>query len=83
MLEPPFKQPLQDRPLRRLALIPQLIMHVTAFLLLCCQRLCATQISLIAQDNQKLRLLSIRSVLEDPRSNLAHGSTLILRARLA
>ena len=83
MLEPPFTQPLQNGPLRRLALIPQRIMHVAAFLLLCCQRLCAAQISLIGQDNQKFRLLAIGSVLEDPWSNLAQGGTLVLRLRLA
>ena len=58
-------------------------MNVATFLLLCCPRLCAAQISLVAQDNQKLRLFAIGSVLEYPWGDLAQRSALTLRVRLA
>ena len=83
MFNTAFAQPLQNRALRCLTFIPQRIVHIAALFVLCRQSRRSAQISLIAQDNQKLRLLSIRSVLEDPWSNLAQGSALILGVRLA
>src|SRR6266481_9731613 len=70
MLDSAFAQPLQNRPLCRLALVPQRIVYVTAFFSFRGQSRCAAQIGLVSEHNEKFSLLPIRGVLNSPRRNL-------------
>jgi len=70
MLDAAFTQPLKDRPLRCLALIPQRIVDKAALLVLRRQSRRAAQVCLIGKYHHKLSLLAIGCALHHPRRDL-------------
>src|SRR5437870_8640266 len=70
MLDSAFAQPLQNRALRRLALVPQRIVHVTAFFSFRAQSRCPAQVGLVSEHNEEFSLLPTRGMLHHPRRNL-------------
>ena len=70
MLDAAFTQPLQDRPLRCLALIPQRLVDVAALFILCRQSCCRAQVGLVSEHDKKFSVLAIGSVLKYPRRDL-------------
>src|SRR5207248_1681214 len=70
MLDAALPQPLQNRSLRCLGLVPQRIVHVAALLGLSRQSCCAAQVSLIGEHNKKFSFLTIRCVRNYPWRDL-------------
>src|SRR6266542_477067 len=70
MLDAALPQPLQNRPLRCLGLVPQRIVHVAAFLGFYAQSRCRAQVGLISEHDEKFSLLAIGGVLNYPRRDL-------------
>ena len=70
MLDAALPQPLQNRSLRCLGLVPQRIVHVTAFLGFCAQSRCPAQVCLISEHYKKFGLLPVGRVLSHPRRDL-------------
>ena|SRR5882724_5919930 len=71
MLDSAFAQPLQNGALRRLALVPQRIVHVTTFFSFRAQSRCRAQVCLVSEHNEEFSLLATRGMLNHPRRNLA------------
>ena len=70
MLDAALAQPLQNRSLRRLALIPQRIVHVTAFLGFCAQSRRPAKVCLISEHDKKFSLLPVGRMLNYPGRDL-------------
>src|SRR6266542_2967065 len=70
MLDAALPQPLQNGALRCLGLVPQRIVHVTAFLGFCAQSRCRAQVGLISEHDEKFSLLPVGRVLNYPRRDL-------------
>jgi hypothetical protein len=70
MLDAAFAQPLKNRSLRRLALVPQRIVHVTTLFSFCAQSRCPAQVGLVSEHNEEFSLLPIPGMLHHPRRNL-------------
>ena len=83
MLEPAFTQPLQDRPLRRLAFVPQRIIHVLPLFILCRQSRRPAQVGLVGKHDKKFSLLAIGRVIDHPWRDLVRRCVLVRRATLA
>src|SRR5215467_6770577 len=82
MLESAFTQPLQNRALGGLTLIPQRIVHIAALFALCRQSRGSTQISLVSEHDEKFRLLTVRCMFYDPGRNLSRARSLFRRTAL-
>src|SRR5437773_7587364 len=82
MLEPAFTQPSQNPALGGLTLIPQRVVRIAALFVLCRQGCRSTQVGLVSEHDEKLRLLAVRRMFHDPRRNLACDCRLFRRATL-
>ncbi len=71
MLKSAFTHPLQDWPLRRLCLIEKGLEHETTFFGFRLKASGPAQIGLVSQHDEKFRLLTITSVLDHPRCDIA------------
>ena len=67
MLKPAFTKPLQDWTLSRLRFVEKRLEHEPTLFGLRLQMRRRAQVSLVGQYNEKLRLLTITSVLHHPR----------------
>ena len=70
MLDSPFAQPLQNRPLCGFALVKQSVIHVASLFGLGLQTIGSTQVGLISEHNEKLGLLTIGSMFHHPGCDL-------------
>ena len=70
MFQTAFTQPLENRPLRCLALVPQRIVHVTALFILGRKSRRRVEVGLINEHDHYFSLLVVRSMLDHPRLNL-------------
>ena len=82
IFEPSFAEPLQNRALGGLALTPKSILHVGTFLGFCRQSRRTTQVGLISEYHEKLRLLTVGGMFHDPSRNLCRDGSLFKRATL-
>src|SRR4029078_7159511 len=71
VLKPAFTQPLQDWPLSRLCLVKKRLEYEPALFGFRLQVSGRAQVGLVSQYDEKLRLLTIASVLHHPRRDLA------------
>ena len=82
MLDAAFAQPLQDRPLRGLRLVPQRVIDEAALFSLSAQGRSRAQVSLISQHDEKFRLLPVSRVFRHPGRDLLRSDRLVRRAAL-
>src|SRR5215472_11200673 len=83
MLQLTFAQPLQNRALGGLTLMPQRIVHVAALFVLCRQSCRSAKVGLIGEHDKKFRLLTVSRMIHDPRRNLGRNHRLFWRVTLA
>ena len=82
MLDLAFTQPLQNRPLSGLTLVPERIVHIATLFVLCRQSCRSTKIGLVGEHHQKFRLLTVRRMFRDPGRNLGPARSLFKRVAL-